>query len=302
MLAQLRFSLRQAGRGLRRGAGVSALTTATLTAGLLLLGLYAMLMQNLHDLVRTWGRPGQLVAVLELDLPAAAWEATRASLAALPGVAEASLVPPELALARFRDQGAEAAELVAGVDPELLPALVQVQLHPGADLAQLQRLAEAVQPMAGVAEVDSGAEELRGLGLLLRALRLGGLAFSLCITALVGFIVANTIRLAIDGRRQEIAILQLVGATRRFIGAPFLLEGAAWGATGGSLALLLLYGLDRLAAPQLAQLMAELAGPLAPRLFAWPLGLALWALGLALGLGGSAVAVHRALNAEGHAC
>jgi cell division transport system permease protein len=59
-------------------------------------------------------------------------------------------------------------------------------------------------------------------------------------------IVANTIRLAVYSRRDEIAIQWLVGAGRTFIAVPFLLEGFLQGFLGGALALgllLLLYGL-----------------------------------------------------------
>ena len=70
------------------------------------------------------------------------------------------------------------------------------------------------------------------------------LAFGLIIILSSGVIltIGNTIRLEIESRRQEIEVTQLVGATRAFIRRPFLYTGIMYGALGGILALLILFG------------------------------------------------------------
>jgi cell division transport system permease protein len=104
-------------------------------------------------------------------------------------------------------------------------------------------------------------------------------------------IVAGTIRLAVHARREEIGILRLVGASRSFVAAPFLIEGLLQGLAGGVLALGLLYGLFRLARPALRSGLELLLGYATPG-FLEPGGcVALVLAGALLGLLGSVAAL-----------
>jgi cell division transport system permease protein len=111
------------------------------------------------------------------------------------------------------------------------------------------------------------------------------------------FIVANTIKLAVYARRDEIAIQRLVGATRWFVRTPFLIEGAAWGLFGGLLAALIMWVADLVVAPELSRAAAVVLGDLDVRLFAPDVAAAIVGLGVVLGLIGSALAVRRFLDA-----
>jgi cell division transport system permease protein len=110
-------------------------------------------------------------------------------------------------------------------------------------------------------------------------------------------IVAATLQLAIYARRTEIEIQKLVGATDRFVKAPFLLEGLLQGLLGAGVALGALALFGHLVGPTLSQLFAFLLGPQsrAPVL-GTGLALELLAAGCALGLGGSFIAVGRFLR------
>ena len=104
-------------------------------------------------------------------------------------------------------------------------------------------------------------------------------------------IVANTIRLAVYTRQDELDILALVGASRSFVRIPFLLEGILQGAVGGLIAVALLFLSFQLVLPQLEQGFALLLGSVRPHFFS---GAAVaWVLvaGAGLGLFGSAMAL-----------
>ncbi|MEO0812366.1 MAG: FtsX-like permease family protein, partial [Myxococcota bacterium] len=96
----------------------------------------------------------------------------------------------------------------------------------------------------------------------------------------------------------EIQILSLVGATRTFIRAPFLLEGAFWGLGGGLLAVVVLFVADRVLAPQLSAAVASVLGGLQISLFSPAIGAAVLGAGLVLGVLGSSLAVSRFLVDE----
>ena len=130
-----------------------------------------------------------------------------------------------------------------------------------------------------------------------RMLRFGGWILALLVGMACVYIVASTIRLGVFARREEIEILKLVGATNGFVQAPFLVEGAIQGTVGAALSLGILYGLFRVAAP-------EVQRSLGAALCAVPLGFlgdgemaVIVLLGMLLGLAGSSLAVSRHVRA-----
>jgi len=108
-------------------------------------------------------------------------------------------------------------------------------------------------------------------------------------------VVANTIRLAVYARRDEIEIMKLVGATDGYVRAPFLLEGLLQGVLGAGLALIAVLSMQRWLLPRAQAAFAFAAGVAPPRIL--PLhGALLLGLGAAVGLFGSWLAVARFLR------
>ncbi len=131
-------------------------------------------------------------------------------------------------------------ELFAGqeelldIDPTILPASVRIEL---VDIALHNsvkfRLDQQIQVVRQVTTAADSIEQLQNLSSVLNILGLG-LAIALGLSAIV--LIANTIRLAIYARREEVAIMKLVGASNWFIRVPFLLEGMIEGVAGATLA------------------------------------------------------------------
>lgn len=131
-------------------------------------------------------------------------------------------------------------ELFAGqeelldIDPTILPAsirieLVDIELHSSVKF----RLEQNTQTVRQVTTAADSIEQLQNLSNVLNVLGLG-LAIALGLAAVV--LIANTIRLAIYARRDEVSIMKLVGASNWFIRVPFLLEGMIEGVVGAALA------------------------------------------------------------------
>ena len=131
-------------------------------------------------------------------------------------------------------------ELFAGneglldIDPTVLPASIRIELI-NIDLHSAVRFRlEQQQPVVfNVTTAAESIEQLRSLSNVLNVLGIG-LALVLGLAAVV--LIANTIRLAIYARRDEVSIMKLVGASNWFIRVPFLLEGMIEGLVGASLA------------------------------------------------------------------
>jgi cell division transport system permease protein len=158
----------------------------------------------------------------------------------------------------------------------------------------LEALAKQIRAIPGITGVDYGREAVERLTAIARALRFGGLvAFAVVLFATI-IIVSATLQLAIYARREEIEIQKLVGATDRFVKAPFLIEGLLQGVLGALVALAGLWAFGRLVGPTLTSLFSFLLGPVSSEpLVRGALVLELVLAGSVLGLVGSFIAVGR---------
>lgn len=131
------------------------------------------------------------------------------------------------------------ADALSMIDRNPLPAAIMVQPSVR-DPEVAQALAERLERIGGVEEARldmAWLERLRQLGELgQRLVVVIGTLFGAGVLLVVG----NTIRLAVESRRQEIEVVTLIGATHAFVRRPFLYTGLWYGLGGGVLALLLL--------------------------------------------------------------
>lgn len=296
-LAKTRYFLRSAAGGLRHAPFVHFIAVLTIAIALFSAGLAHAMAERVQALLATLGGEVQLTVYLEPQLPAAQAEAVRAQLERRSG-GSARLVSPDAALARLRQELGDLGDTLAQLPENPLPPSLELQVPehsrtPGA----LRTLATELRALPGVSGVDYGEEAVERLSAIARALSYGGwVAFAIIGLATV-IIVAATLQLAIYARRSEIEIQKLVGATDRFVKAPFLLEGLLQGLLGALVAVGALALFAHAVGPVLGELFAFLQGPqaAAPGLDL-RLSLGLLGAGCALGLGGSFIAVGRFLR------
>ncbi|MEX1133907.1 MAG: permease-like cell division protein FtsX [Acidimicrobiia bacterium] len=149
------------------------------------------------------------------------------------------------AWAEFQEMFADQPELLE-IDPTSLPAsirieLVDIDLHESVAF----KLQQQQQVVRRVITATDSIEQLQNLSGVLNVLGIG-LAVVLGLSAVV--LIANTIRLAIYARRDEVEIMKLVGASNWYIRVPFLLEGMIEGLLGAAAAVFLVWlGSSRLA-------------------------------------------------------
>ena len=138
-------------------------------------------------------------------------------------------------------------------------------------------------------------------GLLLQQalirLRLGDLALIAILLLVSVFIISNTIKLTTFDRRDEIAIMKMVGATNGFIRWPFVYEGFMLGLTGAVLAFLLQWGLYEAIAKGVANNDTLQLLSIVPFRQLWkPVGGVFLGAGILIGVGGSLSAIRRFLQ------
>lgn len=291
-LHPLRYWLLQAMRGMRSSWTIQLAATGAITAGLLLVGIVSLGALNLDRVAAAVGHGLHVTAYLRADAPPSKVAALQRAVAGHALVDSVTRVSPEQAFKRLQRSLGDRPGLLDGVEPSFLPASLELTLK-RAEADQVRPVLALLSASSAVEEVDYLGEWANRLASIMAVVRGLGIAIIAIVCLACLYIIGSTIRLGMFARREEIGILKLVGATDRYVRAPFLLEGALQGLCGALAAAGLLYLLYRLAAPTLEGLLTETMTH-TPLGFLGPTHLLLGMLGgVLLGLVGSRVAIAR---------
>jgi cell division transport system permease protein len=234
----LRYSFEEAFASLWRGRQAGLLSTLTIALALFVLGGFLVVTANLERLGAEWGNAAELSVYLKDDITAG----ERASIEALltPGdlVAAHEFVSKPDALTRFKQTFGDLAGAVDGLGSNPLPASVEVRLRSGTSVGQgVDSLAERLRQMPGVADVRYDRQWLTRLLSAINVVRGIGVVLGSVLAIAAALTVANVVRLALYARRDELEIMNLVGAPRAFVRGPFVMEGVLQGGFGALVAL-----------------------------------------------------------------
>ena len=291
-MARLAYFVRRALDALRRGPFVAVVAVGTIFVAVLVTGLFAAVLSGAERLLDAWGGEVHISVYLR---PGADLAAARAAAERIAAGRAVEAVTSRAALQRLKASLGDEAGVLEGVGEQALPASVEVRA-PGITLEGARALAGQLEAVPGAAEVDYGNAWLERLETFLRRARLVGLLLMGTLALATAVLVANTLRLAVYARRDEIEIMKLVGATDGFVGVPFLIEGLLQGLLGAGLAVLALLAAQAALLPRLAATVA-LAGRLGRAdVLPTPLLLALLAGGAVLGLLASSLSLLRFLR------
>lgn len=280
--------------GARRRPLPTLLAIGAIGVSLVLFGLVVLALQNLGRVAAPWGEGVQMVVYLDADASPERARAIAQVLGKVDAVERVDYVAPDEALARLRTSLGPRGGLLDGVETGYLPASLELTLAPGVrEVAEASPLVAKLRATPGVEEVEFLGDWVAKVAALHRALRLIALGLALAVALACVYVVAGTITLGVVARKDEIEVLELVGATDRFVRWPLVVEGALQGLFGAGLALLLLLITYRLGAPMIE---GALAGALGELRFAFlpaaQIGLGLL-LGTGLGMLGSLLALGR---------
>ena len=287
-------AMRRALKGIGEHPLLAAATVGTVATVLVLTGAFLLVTTNLSGVLDRWGQDVQISCYLRHDVSDDTLFALKAGLEQMPEVQAVQYVSRAEALERFGESVDGLDRILADLDSNPLPASLEVRLRP--EFQEPARVAEVASRLSRpeFEDMDYSQEWVERFHTFLALLRLSTLVLGTLLLASAVFLVGNTIRISIYARREELAVIQLVGGTRWFARVPFLLEGALLGAAGAALALVLLPLLYRYAFVQLqASLGMLLATDVIPFLGGWTL-LGLFVAGLGVGLLGAWASVLRA--------
>jgi cell division transport system permease protein len=237
----LNYAFDEALTSLWRGRRSGLLSTSTIGLALFVLGVFLLATTNLQRLGDQWSRSAEMSVYLNDDATVAQRTAIEGLLVPGPIIAGAEYVSKTQALERFKQTFVDLASTVGSLDSNPLPASYEIRLQPQTgSSAGVDQLADRLRAVAGVVDVRYDRQWLERLTSTIGIVRIVGLALAGILSLAAALTVATVVRLALHARRDEIEIMQLVGAPHAYIRGPFVVEGVLQGGIGAIVALVLL--------------------------------------------------------------
>ncbi|MBW7471528.1 permease-like cell division protein FtsX [Marinobacter sp. M216] len=199
-----------------------------------------LLLTSLEGVSAGWESSARLTAYLQLEVPLEDARELREEIGVDGRVAEVELVNREDALTEFRASSGLEDALDYLEDNPLPHTLLITPEESARSEAGVEGLVRFVQGMEGIERVQVDLGWLQRLNAMTDLLARAVWALSLLLAAAVVLVIGNTVRLAIENRRDEILVAKLVGGTDAFVRRPFLYTGAWFGLGGGVVAWVLL--------------------------------------------------------------
>ena len=246
-MATLGFVARRAGHGLRQFFWTVVLTSLTIALTLGVFGGFLLLQLNLEKLLRGWGDQLQLTAYLAHSVGAADLEALLARLQSFPEIEQVRYTSQEQAWRDFHASLGAQSALLEGLPRDVLPASVEISVRPSfRDSAAMEQLVGRLRQQKEMSQIDYPQQWVERLTLVVSALQWAKWLVAGVLFLATFFLVSNMVKLAILGRREEIEVMQLVGASEALIQAPLAIEGLVQGLVGAGGGLAVLWGVYRL--------------------------------------------------------
>jgi cell division transport system permease protein len=234
----LQYAFDEATASLWRGRRSGLLSIGTIALALFVLGGFLVMTANLERLGAEWSRSAEMSVYLNDDVTDGERRAIEGALAPSEIVASQEYVSKATALARFKETFSDLAGSLETLGDNPLPASYEVRLKPGpAAEAGLESLGAQLRETAGVADVRYDRQWLGRLMSAIAIIRGVGLVMGAVLTVAAALTVASVVRLALHARRDEIEIMQLVGAPPAYVRGPFVMEGVIQGGVGALVAL-----------------------------------------------------------------
>lgn len=268
---------------------VNFLTILTIGAGLFVFGLILFFLYNLQEATRDLPKRFSIAVFLSNNLSDGEIENIQSRLKKNALIKRVIFISKDKALEDLKMSLQDSSYILEGFNENPLFSSLEISLkEEGFGTEMVEGLIREIKELKGVEEVVYGKDLLVTITSIIKGFSVISGGIIILFSVAIVFVCYSTMKILFYRRTKEIEILKLLGATKRFIKAPFLIEGSVIGFIGGSLSSLGLYGLYIFVNSLIIKfpILNEIY-------FSFELILALPFIGLVLGIIGSNIAVGR---------
>ena len=292
-LNNLGYLLKEGIKGIFTHGFMSFAAVCVTVACLVIVGSFSILAYNLDEMVRDLNRTSEILVYVDSELSDAEARSIGTKINLLDNVLQSTFVSREEALEDFiADHDGDSA--FSGVQASDLRHRYVVVLE---DNLLMKQTDEQLKQLPGVAKTAAAYELAEGFSTIQSVLHIVSAAVIAVLLVVSLLIISNTVKLAMYDRRDEIAIMKMVGATNGFIRLPFIVEGFSLGMMGAVLA----FGLEWVGYDALVQ---KVSGVDSLQLFTWvpfhelliPMAIVFGGAGMFVGIVGSWTSIRKFMD------
>ena len=226
---------------------MSFASVCIIVACLLIMGSFTLLALNVDNVIDTMESQNELMAFVDDSLTEEQGRALESAIEAIPNVDRAVFITRDRAWEDFVETY-ENPRFFEGLDSSVTRDRYVVYLD---DISRMEETYEALKQVEGIDWVRAHLEISQGFVRIRNVVTLVSMGLVAVLFVISLFIMSNTIKLTTFERRDEIAIMKMVGATSTFIRWPFVVQGLILGLIGSLVSFTMEWGLYQLLAQQL---------------------------------------------------
>ncbi len=238
-LNRVGYLIREGFRSIFTHGFMSFASVTIIMACLIIMGSVSLLSLNIDALIKDLENQNEVVAYVDEKISDDAQiRAIGDAIRTIGNVQSAEFVSRGEAMDKFMSN--YDSDLMEGIDETVFRHRFVIHLTDISLMAQTKAQLEAVD---GISEAKAHTQYAKAFVSIRNVVTVVSLVLIVILVFVSIFIMTNTIKLATFSRREEIAIMKMVGATNSFIRMPFVIEGLVLGILGGGLGYLAEWGI-----------------------------------------------------------
>ncbi|MFH2219071.1 MAG: permease-like cell division protein FtsX [Pseudomonadota bacterium] len=233
---------KRATQDIRDNFFLNAVTVVTIALSILIVSAFALFFVNANEIMRSWKQGLRIMVYLKPDIAEETISEIKSKISGMYGVQRVEFISKAQALSMLKEKMKRQSSLIENLKQNPLPDAFEVRMIASSQNREnIEPLATRIESIPQVDEVEYGQSWLGRFTNIFNLFRLTGYALGGLFFMASVFIVANTTRLVLYSRREEVEIMRLVGAEDRFIRAPFYIQALIQSIFGSAMGLGALY-------------------------------------------------------------
>lgn len=219
------YLIKEGIKGIFKHGFMSFAAVCVTVACLLIVGSFSILMYNVNIMVEDLNQTNEIMVYVDDTMPEAEAKSIGTQINMIQNVLQADFVPREEALQNFIEDHQDEQSSFSGLEASDLRHRFKVILE---DNALIEETAAQIEALPGVVKIRAEYELAQGFITLQQVLEMASYAIIAVLLAVSLLIISNTVKLAMYDRKDEIAIMKMVGATNGFIRLPLSWKVLRW--------------------------------------------------------------------------